>query len=130
MDAQIKAQWVAALRSGEYQQGKHVLHNVDENTFCCLGVLCDLAVKAGILGAGSHEYNNTADGDIEVYGAEGDRHSAGGVTLPEEVRAWTGLVDDNPEVFDDESDEDHDLATLNDEGATFEYLAELIERDL
>ena len=40
MDTKIKAQWLAALRSGEYKQGKRFLHNKDHE-FCCLGVLLD-----------------------------------------------------------------------------------------
>ena len=42
MKPNIKARWVAALRSGTYAQGKGTLHNEGENTFCCLGVLCDI----------------------------------------------------------------------------------------
>jgi len=34
------ADWVAALRSGEYKQGRQML-NCD-NQFCCLGVLCEV----------------------------------------------------------------------------------------
>lgn len=37
--------WIKALRSGEYKPGKLRLRR--ENTFCCLGVLCDLARKDG-----------------------------------------------------------------------------------
>jgi hypothetical protein len=37
--------WVQALESDEYQQTKGCLK--DSIGFCCLGVLCDLAVKAG-----------------------------------------------------------------------------------
>ena len=33
--------WIAALRSGEYAQGKGYLRTHDD-TFCCLGVLCDV----------------------------------------------------------------------------------------
>lgn len=33
---------VAALRSGSYRQGFKVLRRVD-NSFCCLGVACDIA---------------------------------------------------------------------------------------
>lgn len=40
--------WLNALESGEYQQGRGKLRTKD-NKFCCLGVLCDLAVKEGIL---------------------------------------------------------------------------------
>lgn len=41
MDAKLKADWVAALRSGEYRQTKHQLQ--DSGGFCCLGVLCKVA---------------------------------------------------------------------------------------
>lgn len=36
----IKQEWVAALRSGKYKQGREKLRT-DDN-FCCLGVLCDI----------------------------------------------------------------------------------------
>ena len=42
LTAEQKAKWVAALRSGDYNQGKHMLHNQRDNTFCCLGVLCEV----------------------------------------------------------------------------------------
>lgn len=41
MDAEIKAKWVEALRSGEYQQARTVLRSLDDK-FCCLGVLCQI----------------------------------------------------------------------------------------
>ena len=40
MDAQTKAKWVEALRSGKYKQGRGQLRLGD--TYCCLGVLCDI----------------------------------------------------------------------------------------
>lgn len=49
MDANLKAKWIAALRSGEYQQGAGLLFNEDERAYCCLGVLCavsGLAINA------------------------------------------------------------------------------------
>lgn len=39
MDKERKAKWVAALRSGEYEQGSGILHDKDTNKYCCLGVL-------------------------------------------------------------------------------------------
>jgi len=44
MNQEYKQEWLAALRGGEYDQGKFKLKNKD-NTFCCLGVLCDLYLK-------------------------------------------------------------------------------------
>ncbi len=38
MDAEFKAKWVAALRSGRYRQGKNWLSHGGRH--CCLGVLC------------------------------------------------------------------------------------------
>jgi hypothetical protein len=40
MDASLKAKWTAALRSGEYEQGKGFLRM--EGSFCCIGVLGDI----------------------------------------------------------------------------------------
>jgi len=39
MNRIIRDRWIAALRSGEYQQGRELLRTKD-GTFCCLGVLC------------------------------------------------------------------------------------------
>ena len=41
MDAELKAKWIAALRSGEYKQGREQL-NASNRAFCCLGVLCEV----------------------------------------------------------------------------------------
>lgn len=42
----IKEKWVAALRSGKYDQATGTLKI--GNQYCCLGVLCDLATKENI----------------------------------------------------------------------------------
>lgn len=39
MKPELKAKWVSALRSGQYKQGKNMLHNLDADTYCCYGVL-------------------------------------------------------------------------------------------
>lgn len=52
MSPEVKAKWVAALRSGKYQQERNALTNyVDQKSgdparYCCLGVLCVIAVGA------------------------------------------------------------------------------------
>lgn len=40
MNAELKAKWIEALRSGKYKQGAEGLQS-SNGTFCCLGVLCD-----------------------------------------------------------------------------------------
>jgi len=48
MNNTIMKKWVKALRSGKYKQGRGTLCQVDKKgneSFCCLGVLCDLYNK-------------------------------------------------------------------------------------
>ena len=47
MTPELKAKWCAALRSGDYQQGRHTLHNLKDDTYCCLGVLTDICDDFG-----------------------------------------------------------------------------------
>lgn len=39
---EIKAKWVATLRSGDYKQASGSLHWPAFDTYCCLGVLCKI----------------------------------------------------------------------------------------
>ena len=41
MKQHVRDGWVSALRSGEYRQGINFLHDIQDGTWCCLGVLCD-----------------------------------------------------------------------------------------
>lgn len=52
----VKAKWVAALRSGKYEQGAGYLKT--GNTYCCLGVACviGLANPIGSYGLGFGSY--------------------------------------------------------------------------
>jgi hypothetical protein len=128
MNADIKAQWTAALRSGEYVQG-HGYLNAD-GKLCCLGVLCELAVKAEVIESTISEHDS-----IITYG---DKEMD---VLPPAVREWAGLPDsnrygnpNNPTVIKD--DDEISLAELNDgEGHaerkhTFEEIADLIDAHL
>lgn len=75
MNPEIKAKWVAALRSGEYEQGKHALRDAEQ--FCCLGVLCSLHAQA----------------HPRIAAKESSRRSYLGSysTLPGKVMNWAGL---------------------------------------
>lgn len=41
MNPEIKAKWIAALTSGEYEQTRNYLHRTGDG-YCCLGVLCEV----------------------------------------------------------------------------------------
>ena len=120
MNPVIKAQWVSDLRSGEYEQGKGALNR--RGKLCCLGVLCEQAVKAGVVG-------KEVDGEGVYYG---DFEAS---VLPDRVREWAELPDDvpfpnNPRVTLDDGG-DASLAELNDGGTyeqhTFGEIADLID---
>jgi hypothetical protein len=109
MNAEIKKEWVAALRSGEFKQGKRALKD-SEGNYCCLGVLCELHRRK--------------------FGGEwnGARYLGDDKYLPEEVSDWAGVTDTyeegNPEAGGNV------LSELNDNGTTFEEIADLIEEEL
>lgn len=52
LDPAFKADWIAALRSGNYVQGRHRLKMVDEETgeieHCCLGVAVEIKNPASL----------------------------------------------------------------------------------
>lgn len=58
-----KDKWVAALRSGEYKQGKGYLHENSSNTYCCLGVLCETLEFERIEGCGQISYYIDSNGE-------------------------------------------------------------------
>lgn len=143
MNPEIKARWVAALRSGDYKQGEGTLRRVDGTvTHCCLGVLCELAVQDGVGRMVESKLNQDPSSIIKVtfFGDRGDETST---DIPPNVQAWAGLVSDdledearypsNPEV--EWTDEDgnvgrQSLAILNDGGVPFDKIAQIIEESL
>lgn len=59
MDPELKARWVAALRSGDYQQVRGWLRATRSDGqlgFCCLGVLCEVAGLRRSVGGESHSF--------------------------------------------------------------------------
>jgi hypothetical protein len=117
---------VDALRSGEYRQAMNTLVAVDDNgdrSFCCLGVMCDVALKNGIEGV--EEFDRTYDVGYRNIGEGADFWIEYSV-LPKLVRDWYGFDRTLPMVMVDE--DDHELTYLNDDrGWDFERIADAIE---
>lgn len=88
MNEEIKEQWTDALESGEYEQGYGQLVTGD-GKHCCLGVLCELAHKAGVVSKRVDDYG------IIVFGEEEMEN-----VLPREVVKWAGLMHENPFIKD------------------------------
>ncbi len=121
MNPEIKARWVEALRSGEFQQGHQALHRaadkVGPERFCCLGVLCTLAVRADVLPPPQLVEEN----ELYQYGDGSQWEKA---FLPQKVVDWAGLNSYSPYVG---AGYDQALSVLNDQGTAFAEIADLIE---
>ena len=110
MDKQVKAQWLAALRSGQYKQGHEFLRQGD--AYCCLGVLCDL-YDATQWRPSSELYNYGKGAGVYIY-------------PPDAVWEWAGI---DSEVAQDEVGAD--LARMNDERQmSFDQIADWIAANL
>lgn len=104
LNPEIKAKWLAALRSGKYEQGQSQLRPTDTE-FCCLGVLCDLL---------NPHWDKRPTGD-------GYNHASGGVMFTSTpVRVTAGLS----------TNAESQLMKMNDDGISFAQIADYIEAKL
>lgn len=118
-----KQEWIAALRSGEFTQGKGSL-NLD-NKYCCLGVACELAARAGIVSDRIIVRHPVTNSVFVRYDGEAEY-------LPRSVRIWLFGSDDiqlrNPII--ETKSQSPSLASLNDSGVSFSKIANYIEEQL
>lgn len=139
MKPEIKSKWLSALRSGDYKQVDGQLNKGDEG-FCCLGVLCEIAVQDGVI----EKLPPIENADLSFHdpGSVGYR-SVGDNNrpyteydiLPEEVMVWAGLDSRNPPVqFRWDKDDDPNtfpISDLNDDKRLkFPEIADVIEEQL
>lgn len=139
MNPEVRRLWLDALRSGDYRQGTGLLRRVDAASgdayHCCLGVLCELAVEAGVVRRTETRVDDVdggvdADADTVVDGDRVTSYAAGTYKFPPpEVLHWAGLRGANPVVEVEE--EPRTLVNLNDvQEAPFTAIADAIERSL
>lgn len=116
MNEEIKIAWIDELLSGRWQQGKHRLRPED-NKYCCLGVLSELAARAGV-------------GEWKSPGSRGHAHwtfhdASNGIQpwspceLTDGIVRWADLDGSRATIGY--------LMTLNDNGASFAHIAEVIK---
>lgn len=116
MKTEIRELWTAALRSGKYKQGTGALSAYGKH--CCLGVLSELAVEAGVIDVDREVPTPVRDEVADLFGGSE-------ALLPEKVVLWAGLDSDNPELGERRA------STWNDfEGKSFEEIADLIDEHL
>lgn len=107
MNAEIKAKWLEALRSGKYRQGTEYLRTADDK-FCCLGVLCDITNPA------LWEKWTNGERHHDVYGFLS--HTS---MLPDKIDEQAGGI----------AAKAH-LMGMNDSGKSFSEIANYIEANL
>lgn len=114
MNPDIKRAWVEALRSGEYEQCYDALS--DGKGFCCLGVLCELAVKQGVI---RHPTYN---------GEHGVKYGGSQSTIPASVAGWAEMGIYQQLIH---KDQNFRISLLNDGlKLSFSEISDLIESQL
>jgi len=112
MNKEIKDKWVKALRSGEYEQGRGCLKKYD--TYCCLGVLCDIHAKET-----GNEWESINDYEYSYFNSMG--------SLPFTVKKWAGI---SSTCIHANKNIKIGLIAMNDDGKPFTEIADIIEEYL
>jgi hypothetical protein len=114
---EVKEIWLAALESGEYQQGQGSLER--GGRFCCLGVRCRLAAERGII---TRVMIPSADGGPDWVTYDGQE-----AMPPTAERRWAWGEDAD---LGDIEDAEFRLTHLNDNARkTFTEIAGIIRRE-
>lgn len=152
MIKEVADRWAAELRSGNYAQTKGALHVVLSNVsrrpegFCCLGVLCEIAVRDGIIdlpeqdpyeGNGesivydNYEGNQSLPGDLVINDFAGLKSDTGmGVTYGD-IKEFISDRNMIRSIFGNEFPHDDyqtSLVDLNDVGVPFTTIADIVEK--
>jgi hypothetical protein len=135
MDKDIKTKWIAALRSGEYKQTTGVLARMHYSSpdgsqlhHCCLGVLCEvvgLKREPTPWNINIHQY-------FTGHHEEEGWPEAVETTLPDALAKSLGFPQAEHGTDGDGwlPESRVSLAQLNDDGSTFDEIADLIEQEL
>lgn len=104
---EVLAEWADALESGDFSQTGGILR--DARGFCCLGVLCELAVRHGVIqeAVEALDSNDQPLGEFSYDGKDG--------FLPRAVAEWAfGDPDEsNPDMVTEDDSMDS-ASSLND----------------
>ncbi len=133
---EVKEKWLTALRSGEYEQTTQSLKN--DGRYCCLGVLTDILIKDKIISG--EWFGSCYDG--KFINNEGEEENDWADQYLPVMACQKINLSEDPEVLIKEQDRErlklicfHEhrysgLSTLNDNGFSFEEIAQYIEEQL
>lgn len=131
MNQEIKAKWIEALRSGKYSQGIGAMKTShDTPNHCCLGVLCELHLE---MNPGLSKWEI----DRDLTGSKFMLYTVGVMStkaFPQPiVYGWAGFEPedtDNCAPYVSYNGKLQTLSNLNDNGVSFEQIADLIDTQL
>lgn len=124
MNPEIKAEWLADLRSGDIPQTRGTLKN-DEG-MCCLGVLASGVIKRHSELLAEYAINIR---ELEGFMLIATQNYTTSNTLPSNFLDAVGISRYRGETITLDG-EVNSLATLNDSGVDFEHIADIIEAEL
>ena len=124
LDKQLMKDWIAALRSGKYKQGYHQLHisfaGIPQDEFCCLGVLCEIAVEKKMLIRSSREHYTDAQTNDKLFtDLAGFKEKIG---LPDGIEEYLVRLNDGQR--------DHSGHDIEATRKTFNEIADYIEKEI
>lgn len=135
MKYEVAQRWIKALRSGKYKQGSKALkyHDKGVTRHCCLGVLCELyqqekkSKQKKLLTV--KKIDPQQDSLFLNLSAKGHAYRFGDTAtdLPRSVAKWAGMSSCDGEYIKSHK-RVFNLAALNDKGATFKEIADVIDR--
>jgi hypothetical protein len=100
--------WVRALESGQYKQATSVLHNEENQSFCCLGVACDIIKNDDL----NEDLKTDVKNALEFM-----------TVLPPFVIDYYGLIKENGQHKENNT---VCLTYMNDNGESFAEIAKVI----
>lgn len=109
MRQDVAKDWVNALRSDKYIQGRKAL--LKDNTYCCLGVLCDL----------SPIEKDKPQPHLDTTWDENPS------TLPSSITKWAGM-NSSSGLLSIKKTGSASLLEANDSGKSFNEIADIIEK--
>lgn len=147
MKKELAMKWVKALKSGKYKQAKGSLRSRKNDSFCCLGVACDLLVNKVAWSLNNPESKLVEFGSFkgvlpdsiqDYYGLDSIDGSFERLPKQKAIKIFNKMADKNKErfnfLFNDfqraEYVRELSLAELNDEcDFNFNEIADVIEEN-
>lgn len=122
MNQEVKKEWCETLRSGKFKQGKGKLRSGND-AYCCLGVLSEIYREKTGKGYWVEVKENELSSAPNSCFRFVSEHANNTVFLTKDVQDWAGVESSDVKV------RMTSLASLNDNGESFEGIADIIEKE-